>query len=267
MPYRQLSSATESIKEGRARNRLGWMVRKKGWWLSDSQGEWPCRFLNFSLGAITSEFFFSRTEIATIRKPLENFLFPFELCNVSPQVMSTWRARLTKGLKSPSSSGRMHPFPCSALLACFGNARENAPFDQPSAADTHPTIYVQPTAKASRHPSHPREEERAPEKRRDSGTHVERNGSATRNSSKPTTVGPAATLEGLSGSPDDEPDCKAGTLQACIPRPSIIDMPKVSVSNYVTDGMVSGEISERLGNAAANCLNSLLCKMQSPSLN
>ncbi|VTJ63629.1 Hypothetical predicted protein [Marmota monax] len=151
----------------------------------------------------------------------------------------------------------MHPFPCSALLACFGNTRENAPFDQSSAADTHSTIYVQPTAKAGRRPSHPREEERAPEKRRDSGTHTERNGSATRNSSQRTTVRPAATPEGLSGSPDDEPDCKAGPFQAFIPRPSIIDTPKVSISNPVTDGMMSGRVLS-LGNATANCLNALL---------
>uniref|UniRef100_A0A8D2JNA0 Family with sequence similarity 107 member B n=1 Tax=Sciurus vulgaris TaxID=55149 RepID=A0A8D2JNA0_SCIVU len=138
--------------------------------------------------------------------------------------MSTWRAKLTKGLKSPS--GRMHPFPCSALLACFGNTRENAPFDQSSAADTHSTVYVQPMAKVGRNPSHPKAEERAPEKRQDSGTHAERNGSANRNSSKRSTVQPAATPEGLSRSPDDEPDCKAATFQASIPRPSIIDTPK-----------------------------------------
>ncbi|MBZ3883948.1 putative protein FAM107B isoform X1 [Sciurus carolinensis] len=151
--------------------------------------------------------------------------------------MSTWRAKLTKGLKSPS--GRMHPFPCSALLACFGNTRENAPFDQSSAADTHSTIYVQPMAKVGKHPSHPKAEERAPEKRQDSGTHAERNGSANRNSSKRSTVQPAATPEGLSRSPDDEPDCKAATFQASIPRPSIIGTPKVSVSNFLTDGMAS----------------------------
>ncbi|XP_012516404.1 PREDICTED: protein FAM107B isoform X1 [Propithecus coquereli] len=137
--------------------------------------------------------------------------------------MSTWKARLTKTLKAPS--GRMHPFPCSALLACFGNTRENAPFDQPSAADTHSTVCVQPVAKAGRHSSHPRAEG-APEKGRDSSARAERNGCTSRNASDHSADRPAETPEGLPGSPDDEEGCEAVTFQTSIPRPSIIDMPK-----------------------------------------
>uniref|UniRef100_A0A5F9DHW7 Family with sequence similarity 107 member B n=2 Tax=Oryctolagus cuniculus TaxID=9986 RepID=A0A5F9DHW7_RABIT len=138
--------------------------------------------------------------------------------------MSTWNARLTKRLKSPFR--RMHPFPCSALLACFGNTSENAPFEQSCTADAHSTIYVQPTAKASKQQSCPGVEEGAPEKRRDSSTHAERNGSANRNSSNHTTFQPAEAPEHLPGSPENEPDFEAVTFQTSIPRPSIIDMPK-----------------------------------------
>nr|XP_012593457.1 protein FAM107B isoform X1 [Microcebus murinus] len=138
--------------------------------------------------------------------------------------MSTWKARLAKTLKAPPSR-RMHPFPCSALLACFGNTRENAPFDQPSTADTHSTVYVQPMAKAGRHPSRPRAEG-APEKRRDSSAPAERNGRANRNASDHAADQPAETPEDLPGSLDDEGDREAVTFQTSIPRPSIIDMPK-----------------------------------------
>ncbi|XP_008832572.1 uncharacterized protein LOC103735193, partial [Nannospalax galili] len=138
--------------------------------------------------------------------------------------MSTWKARLTKSLKFPSR--RMHPFPCSALLACFGNTRENAAFDQSSSNDTHSTVYVQPMAKVGRHPSHPRAEEGALEKRQASGTNSERNGSANRNSRNHTTVQPAETPEDLSGSLNNDTGCEAVTFQTSIPRPSIIDMPK-----------------------------------------
>ncbi|CAD7679071.1 unnamed protein product [Nyctereutes procyonoides] len=137
--------------------------------------------------------------------------------------MSTWKARFTKRLKSPSR--RMHPFPCSALLACFGNTRENAPFDQPSTADTHSTIYIQPMAKASRHASHSKGEEGIPEKRRDSGIRSEKNGSTNLNSSNHTVNQPAETPEDSPGSPEDKLDCEAVTFQTSIPRPSIIEMP------------------------------------------
>ncbi|EPY75806.1 hypothetical protein CB1_001561006 [Camelus ferus] len=130
--------------------------------------------------------------------------------------MSMWKARLAERLKSPS--GSMHPFPCSALLACFGNTRENVPFDQPSAADTHPTICVQPMANAGG-------EEGTPEKRRPSCTCSERNGGANQNSSNHTAVQPAETPEDLPGSPEDGSDCEAVTFQTSIPRPSIIEMP------------------------------------------
>lgn len=161
--------------------------------------------------------------------------------------MSTWKARLTKRLKSPSR--RMHPFPCSALLACFGNTRENAPFDQPSTADTHSTIYTQPMAKASRHASHSKGEEGIPEKRRDSGIRSEKNGSTNLNSSNHTVNQPAETPEDSPGNPEDKLDCEAVTFQTSIPRPSIIEMPAVSFPNAIIEGMVLEECSYYLVDA------------------
>ena len=161
--------------------------------------------------------------------------------------MSTWKARLTKRLKSPSR--RMHPFPCSALLACFGNARDSAPFDQPSTTDAHSTIYIQPMAKAGGHPSHPRGEEGTAEKRRDSGTHSERNGSANQNSSNHAAVQPVETPEDLPGSLDGKTNCEEVAFQTSIPRPSIIEMPTVSDPNAIIEGMVLEGSSDRLVNA------------------
>ncbi|XP_038189306.1 protein FAM107B isoform X1 [Arvicola amphibius] len=148
--------------------------------------------------------------------------------------MSVWKERLTKSLTF--SSGRMHSFPCSALLACFGNTRENAAFEQSSSADTHSTIYVQPIAKAGRHPSHPKvEEESALEKRRDSGMHSERNGGANGNNSKHNVVQPAETLENVPRCLSDEPDREAVSFQTSIPRPSIIDTPKEEESHQESE--------------------------------
>ncbi|XP_051006831.1 uncharacterized protein LOC127193642 [Acomys russatus] len=191
--------------------------------LRDSLRGWPCHLHSY-VGATVTSVSSSGTETATRRQPLEDFVFAFELCHASLQVMSTWKSRLTQRLKFPSR--RMHSFPCSALLACFGNTRENAAFDQSGSTDTHSTIYDQPVAKADRHPSHPKAEERAPEKRRDSGMRSERNGSANGSNNKHATVQPAESPEDLPRSPSHKPDCEAVTFQASIPRPSIIDMPK-----------------------------------------
>lgn len=143
----------------------------------------------------------------------------------------------------------MHPFPCSALLACFGNTRDNASFDQPSTADTHSTTYAQPMAKAGRHPSHLSGEEGTPEKRRDSGTHSERAGSADQNASNHTAVQTAETPEDLPGSLGGEADCEAVPSQTSIPRPSIIEMPAVSVPNAIIGGVVLEGSPDHLVNA------------------
>ena len=79
MPHRQLSLATDSIKEGRAWNRRGWMLPKGGWLPSDSQGGWPGHLLIFYLGtAIKSTSLQARKQSPTmevIRIP-GKFSFP-----------------------------------------------------------------------------------------------------------------------------------------------------------------------------------------------
>lgn len=169
--------------------------------------------------------------------------------------MSTWKARLTKRLKFPSRT--MHPFPCSALLACFGNTRETAPFDQPSAAEAHSTIYDQPVAKAGRRPSHPRREGSS-EKRQDSSTHLERNGSANRNSSNHTAVQPTGTSEDVPGSLDAESDCEMVTFETPFPRASIIEMPTVSTPDAFVEGMALQQSAGHSVNAfrGQTCLTS-----------
>ncbi|XP_055970631.1 protein FAM107B isoform X1 [Sorex fumeus] len=132
--------------------------------------------------------------------------------------MSTWKSRLAKRLTLPP--GRMHPFPCSALLACFGSTRDNPPFDQPSVVDAHATVHGQPHAKTGRHTGPTPGEEGALEQR-DASLHTERNGGARRNSSDHSTGQPTRPPEDLPSSPDGE----ATPLQTSIPRPSIVEMP------------------------------------------
>lgn len=127
--------------------------------------------------------------------------------------------------------------------------RENAPCDQPIVPDTHSNIYDQPMAKACQHSSHPKGEEGTPEKRRDSGTHLDRNGNAHRNSSNHTAVQPSEISANIPGSPDGELDCEVVTFQTSIPRPSVIEVTMVSIPNDVIEGMVLEESSDNLVNA------------------
>ncbi|XP_051818378.1 uncharacterized protein LOC127538646 [Antechinus flavipes] len=127
--------------------------------------------------------------------------------------MSTWKTRLTP---------RMHPFPCSAFLACFGNTSDNVPFDQSSPADSHSTIYVQPLAKADGHESHPGGPEEILEEKLSSCTHSEKNGSTGNHA----VAQLAPVPEDLPVFPADESDCNSVMFHTSIPRPSIIEMPK-----------------------------------------
>lgn len=137
--------------------------------------------------------------------------------------MSTWKARLAKRLTF--LPGRMHPFPCSALLTCFGSTQDNPPFDQPSVVDTQATVCGQPLAKASRNAGSTRGAEVAPEPWQDSGSHVERNGGTKKNASNHSSAQPAQHPQDYLPGPLDG---EAATFQTSIPRPSIIEMPTVS---------------------------------------
>ncbi|XP_003468700.1 protein FAM107B isoform X1 [Cavia porcellus] len=138
--------------------------------------------------------------------------------------MSTWRARLAQGLKA--RSGGMHPFPCSALLACFGSSQEPAPFDQPgAAAEAHATTHAQPTARADSHCS-PGRAEGAAARGGDSGSSTGRNGSAKQDAGNHAAAQPAGPLEGQPRPLEGEPHHQAVTVQTPIPRPSIINRPE-----------------------------------------
>ncbi|XP_068962541.1 protein FAM107B isoform X1 [Petaurus breviceps papuanus] len=115
----------------------------------------------------------------------------------------------------------MHPFPCSALLTCFGNTRDNVPFDQSSPADAHSTIYVQPLAKASGH-GHPGGPEEILEEKQSYCTYSEKNGSTGNHAAAQA----APVPEELPVFPEDEPDCNSVMFHTSIPRPSIVEMPK-----------------------------------------
>lgn len=150
--------------------------------------------------------------------------------------MSTWRARLAQGLKA--RSGGMHPFPCSALLACFGSSQEPAPFDQPgAAAEAHATTHAQPTARADSHCS-PGRAEGAAARGGDSGSSTGRNGSAKQDAGNHAAAQPAGPLEGQPRPLEGEPHHQAVTVQTPIPRPSIINRPEVSGAARAATGWV-----------------------------
>ncbi|KAH1187525.1 hypothetical protein KIL84_020274 [Mauremys mutica] len=127
----------------------------------------------------------------------------------------------------------MHPFPCSALLTCFGSVRENTPFDQTDGnplaaeeqkAETDSMICRQPSAKGAGSVSH--SQENTGEEMFQASSCSEKHSSANSNSSNHVVAQPAPTPTDSSVLPENEPDHDAITVQTQIPRPSIIGVPK-----------------------------------------
>ncbi|XP_038597426.1 protein FAM107B isoform X1 [Tachyglossus aculeatus] len=115
----------------------------------------------------------------------------------------------------------MHPFPCSALLTCFGNARETVSFDQPGPAEAPLTIDTQPSAEDGAqdgHPTHTGEERPY--------CPSERNSGADGDSSNRAPGLPAPGPEDCPAALVDRPDCDSAPFHTPIPRPSIVGMPK-----------------------------------------
>ncbi|KAG6932396.1 hypothetical protein G0U57_021542 [Chelydra serpentina] len=132
----------------------------------------------------------------------------------------------------------MHPFPCSALLTCFGSVRENTPFDQIDVntlaaevqkAEMDSMICMQPSAKGASSESHRGENTR--EGMFQASSCSEKHSSANSNSSNHVVAQPAPTPTDSSMLPDNEPDHDTITVQTYLPRPSIIGVPKVSALN------------------------------------
>ncbi|TFK09394.1 mitochondrial inner membrane protease subunit 2 [Platysternon megacephalum] len=127
----------------------------------------------------------------------------------------------------------MHPFPCSALLTCFGSVRENTPFDQTDGnplaaevqkAETDSMICRQPSAKGAGSVSH--SGENTGEEMFQASSCSEKHSSASSNSSNHVVAQPAPTRTDPSMLPENEPDHDPITVQTHIPRPSIIGVPK-----------------------------------------
>lgn len=135
---------------------------------------------------------------------------------------------------SDNLSSKMHPFPCSALLTCFGNAHENTPFDQPNASPlameeekTKGTsaVCLQPSATAASSIKHGGEKDS--EEMFKASRCSEKQSRASSNSSN--------HIAAQSVSATTAPSVFANELShdviaLCthIPRPSIIHVPKVS---------------------------------------
>lgn len=138
---------------------------------------------------------------------------------------------------SDNLSSKMHPFPCSALLTCFGNAHENTPFEQPNAGpvpmeeektEAAPAVCLQPSTAAASSTKHGGErdsEEMFKASRR--CDKQSRAGSSSSNHTAAAQAVPAATQPSVFAAKELSQEVIA--LCTHIPRPSIIHVPKVSV--------------------------------------
>lgn len=136
---------------------------------------------------------------------------------------------------SDNLSSKMHPFPCSALLTCFGNAHENTPFDQPNTSPlameeqkTEETRAVcqQPAARAAS--SLRQAEERGIEGMFKAMWYSEKHGRTNSSSGNHTAIQPLSATTEPSVFAAKELNHEAIALCTHIPRPSIIHVPKVS---------------------------------------
>uniref|UniRef100_A0A8C3U8Z7 Family with sequence similarity 107 member B n=1 Tax=Catharus ustulatus TaxID=91951 RepID=A0A8C3U8Z7_CATUS len=124
----------------------------------------------------------------------------------------------------------MHPFPCSALLACFGNTPENTPFEQPNAAavsmeeekaEAAPAVCLQPppaAASSTEHGAHRDSEEMFKASRRSDKQSRASSSKHTAAQAVPAATEPAVFAKELSQ--------EVIALCTHIPRPSIIHVPK-----------------------------------------
>uniref|UniRef100_A0A8C3DSF9 Uncharacterized protein n=1 Tax=Corvus moneduloides TaxID=1196302 RepID=A0A8C3DSF9_CORMO len=124
----------------------------------------------------------------------------------------------------------MHPFPCSALLTCFGNTHENTPFEQPNTGpvsmeeektEAASAVCLQPSAVAASSIKHG--EERDSEEMFKASRRSEKQSRASSSSSNHTAAqGVPATSESSVFA------AKEDVIALCthIPRPSIIHVPK-----------------------------------------
>lgn len=136
---------------------------------------------------------------------------------------------------SDNLSSKMHPFPCSALLTCFGNAHENTPFDQPNTSplameeektEGTSAVHLQPSAIAASSIKHGGEKgsKEVFKVSRCSGRHSH----ASSNSSNHIAAQSVSATTESSVFAANELSHDVIALCTHIPRPSIIHVPKVS---------------------------------------
>lgn len=136
---------------------------------------------------------------------------------------------------SDNLSSKMHPFPCSALLTCFGNTHENTPLEQPNAGpvsmeeektEAAPAVCLQPLTAAASSVSHGGE--RGSEEMFKASKRSDKQSRASSSSSNHTAAqaAPAATQPSVFAAKELSQEVIA--LCTHIPRPSIIHVPKVS---------------------------------------
>ncbi|KAJ7409527.1 hypothetical protein BTVI_56317 [Pitangus sulphuratus] len=136
---------------------------------------------------------------------------------------------------SDNLTSKMHPFPCSALLTCFGNAHENTPFEQPNASpvsmeeektEAASAVCLQPSSTAASSIRHggERDSEEMFKASKCSGKHSR----ASSNSSNHTAAQPVPATTESSVFAASELSQEVIALCTHIPRPSIIHVPKVS---------------------------------------
>ncbi|XP_009703833.1 PREDICTED: protein FAM107B, partial [Cariama cristata] len=129
----------------------------------------------------------------------------------------------------------MHPFPCSALLTCFGNAHENTPFDQPNTSplameeektEATSAVCLQPSAIAASSIKHggKKDSEEMFKASRCSEKHSRASSNFSNHAAAPSVS--ATTESSVFAANELSHDVIA--LCTHIPRPSIIHVPKVS---------------------------------------
>lgn len=133
---------------------------------------------------------------------------------------------------SDNLSSKMHPFPCSALLTCFGNTPENTPFEQPNAApvsmeeeektEAAPAVCLQPSTAAAS--STERRGERDSEEMFKGSRRSEKQSTSSNHTAAQAV--PATTQPSVFAAKELSQEVIA--LCTHIPRPSIIHVPKVS---------------------------------------
>lgn len=149
---------------------------------------------------------------------------------------------------SDNLSSKMHPFPCSALLTCFGNTHENTPLEQPNAApvsmeeekaEAAPAVCLQPpTAAAS---STERGADRDSEEMFKASRRSDKQSRASSSNHTAAQAVPAATEPAVFAK---ELSQEVIALCTHIPRPSIIHVPKVSALEVtVQQGKRTGSLS------------------------